>query len=363
MGAFLSQAFTRAKTHHLSQFFKVASVNPGRVFTGYRLANGYLIDVNGKIIKTWSAHHLGLIDNNGDYYGSNGKDAPFWGRYSWNDQVIWEKHFPIHHEIYLSPLGTIFTFGREIHNYNNYKVSFDTILEFDKSGNELQHFSLWEHRQEFQAYHAKFGIDIFSPFFLIPPMYLWEKFADYQHQPPYQYDYFHLNSFFIVPPNALEKKSPAFQRGNWLISMFHGSMVFILDPVTKKILWHLAVDKVEGGFDGQHSVTMLPDGNILLFENGVCRGASRILIINPLTSTVKWQYSQKGFYSEWEGSVQALPNGNFLVTESTKGHAFELTPDKQIVWEYYNNGDDIYRMTCYPKDMIDRFLSNQKDPI
>jgi hypothetical protein len=31
-----------------------------------------------------------------------------------------------------------------------------------------------------------------------------------------------------------------------------------------------------------------------------------------------------------------LPNGNTLVSESDSGRAFELTPEKEIVWEYLN---------------------------
>ena len=70
------------------------------------------------------------------------------------------------------------------------------------------------------------------------------------------------------------------------------------------------------------------------------------------------------FFSLSEGFVQALPNGNFLVTESKKGHVFELTPDKMVVWDYFDSpkkDGDIYRMTRYPKDMIDR-LQQEDSP-
>jgi hypothetical protein len=34
------------------------------------------------------------------------------------------------------------------------------------------------------------------------------------------------------------------------------------------------------------------------------------------------------------GTGQRLPNGNTLITESDNGRAFEVTKDKEIVWEY-----------------------------
>jgi len=329
-----------------------------RMSKGYSLYDGTLIDEKGRIIKKWANGYLGVIDKNGDYYGEYRNPKEFdknsvWGRYTWNDRVIWEKNFLIHHELYLSPKGTIFVFNYELHNYNAYKVNFDNILEFDKNGKQLQRYSFWDHLKEFQSYHAEFGID--AAFFPCSPLILlWHKFF------PWEYDYFHINSFFMIPPNPLEGKNPAFRPGNWLISIFHGSMVFILDQDTKKILWHAVNNEIEGGLQGQHAVSMLPDGDILIFDNGINRCASRILIIDPLTLKIKWQYTNKNFFSAFEGFVQALPNGNFLITESEKGHSFEVTRDKKIVWEYYdttNNSRNIYRTTRYPKEMIDQLFN------
>ena len=42
------------------------------------------------------------------------------------------------------------------------------------------------------------------------------------------------------------------------------------------------------------------------------------------------------FYSHFKGAAQRLPNGNTLITESTRGRAVEVTPAGEIVWEFYN---------------------------
>lgn len=360
MGAFFCKSLTQDLYLPGSRI-----IDSQHMFKGYNLYEGKLIDERGQIVKSWSRGILGVIDTNGDYYAASRDDSRkdlegtgrFWGRYTWDGRAVWEKHFLIHHELYLSPKGTIFTFTREIHDYNNYKVFFDVILEFDKNGKELQRYSFWDHLNEFKPYHAKFGIDVPFPAILLPLLRLWQYFYPPLDGGPY--DYFHINSLVVIPPNRLEGKNPAFRPGNWLISIYHGSMVFILDQDTKKILWHAVGNEIEGGLEGQHSACMLPDGNILLFENGVNRRASRILMIDPLTLKIQWQYKNINFFSPTEGFVQALPNGNFLVTESRKGYVFELTSDKKIIWSCYvfrKTEHSFYRMTRYPKGMIDRFL-------
>jgi len=356
LGTFLHSSFYKPSGHH-SDLSSVHIFDAQRTCRGYNLFNKNLIDEKGRIVKQWTKAEYGVIDKNGDFYGKLWTNKSIWGRYTWDDHAIWEKTFPTDHGIYLTPKETVVVFTKQPHNYNNYNVDFDVILEFDKNGRQLQRYDFWDHLKEYQPYHAEFNIDI--P--LTGPFGLLAKKQEL-------YDYFHLNCFFMIPPNALEGKNPAFRRGNWLISLLHGSMVFILDQDTKKILWHMAAHDVQGGLEGQHSVSLLPDGNILLFENGEDRKASRILIIDPLSLKIKWQYSHTDFFTTHGGFVQALPNGNLLVTESKQGHVFELTPDKKIVWEFYNNQEKdghpgpqdpemtVYYMIRYPKTIIDHFL-------
>jgi len=96
----------------------------------------------------------------------------------------------------------------------------------------------------------------------------------------------------------------------------------------------------------QHQSEFLKNGHIMLFDN---KGGnkqsyykfnkSRIIEFDPFTQQIYWEYTgdnQKLFFSHWLGYNQRLPNGNTLITESTQGHIFEVTPNKEIVWEYYN---------------------------
>ena len=56
-----------------------------------------------------------------------------------------------------------------------------------------------------------------------------------------------------------------------------------------------------------------------------------------MSGAIRWSYeaSEEGeFFSPVCGSIQRLANGNTLITESTAGRAFEITPSKEIVWDW-----------------------------
>lgn len=91
---------------------------------------------------------------------------------------------------------------------------------------------------------------------------------------------------------------------------------------------------------GQHHVTSLENGNIMLFDNGSERpegSRSRVVEMDPKTDKIVWEYEAKdstSFFSYRQGSAQKLPNGNVLVTSTNHGHIFEVTLKKEIVWEF-----------------------------
>ncbi|MEJ2245400.1 MAG: aryl-sulfate sulfotransferase [Acidobacteriota bacterium] len=91
---------------------------------------------------------------------------------------------------------------------------------------------------------------------------------------------------------------------------------------------------------GSHNATPLENGNIQIFDNGSERpegNRSAVIEVNPETNEIVWEYAAKdstSFFSYRQGSAQRLPNGNVLVTSTQHGHIFEVTPRKQIVWDY-----------------------------
>ncbi len=345
-------------------------INKGKVFPGYVLYEGKLIDEKGKVVREWGFKNLGIIDDNGDYYAQDRYEGECFGRFSSSGEAIWKKMVPIHHEIVLLD-DKMITFTKEMHRYRGRDVDFCVIVSYDKNdGKELSRWSAWEHLKEIQKFHRPLELDRPKVFFL-------PETAKRKERSPWggNYDYYRLNSLQVIPENDLGKKDKRFQGGNWLISFRHGSMIFILDKDTKDIVWKCIYNGVKDNIEGQHDVQMLGDGRMLIFDNGRYRGWSRVIEIGPVSKKVLWEYKAKDFFTLSEGSVQRLANGNTLICESEKGRIFEIDPDKKVVWEFYISevqGEDnsehpesfgarqwVYRGKKYEKRVIDKFINKR----
>ncbi|WP_461208623.1 aryl-sulfate sulfotransferase [Desulfocurvus sp. DL9XJH121] len=91
---------------------------------------------------------------------------------------------------------------------------------------------------------------------------------------------------------------------------------------------------------GNHCATPLENGHVLLFDNGSERPEarrSRAVEVDPKTGEVVWEYASRhtnSFNSHRQGAVQRLGNGNTLITSTHGGHLIEVTPDKEVAWEF-----------------------------
>lgn len=127
---------------------------------------------------------------------------------------------------------------------------------------------------------------------------------------------------------------PMFTKGRVLVSISMLDTVALIDLGEKRVVWALT-----GLWSFQHEPIMLENGNLLVFDNRGRPHASSVIEVSPLTQEIVWKYegtADKPFFTNTCGSNQRLPNGNTLITESDAGRAFEVTPDKTIVWEYEN---------------------------
>jgi hypothetical protein len=112
----------------------------------------------------------------------------------------------------------------------------------------------------------------------------------------------------------------------------HQDELMIIDWPSRQLLWHWG----RGVLSGPHEATVLDNGNILVFDNGLARGWSRVLDLNPLdpTKLVQFAPGASRFISRVMGSCQRLPNGNTLIVNSEAAAAFELTPQGMPAWTF-----------------------------
>jgi hypothetical protein len=182
-------------------------------------------------------------------------------------------------------------------------------------------------------------------------------------------DWAHANTVEVLPATPLGERDARFREGNILFSLRALDIIGIIDPDKNELAWAWG----KGVLDGQHQPTMLPEGNILVFDNGTYRGNSIVREVVPDTGQAIWQYEDgEDFFSPFRAGNQRLPNGNTFICECDAGRLFEVTPDKEIVWEYWSPfvnqgphhlGKRIHRATRYPPEAVEPILKSRTDTI
>ena len=233
-----------------------------------------------------------------------------------DSKVVWEYLGGCHHDLEVTPDGTIYVLTREAVMEPGFSKRWpileDHVSVLDADGNELRRVSL---------------LDAFRK----------SKYAPCIARMQRRGDVMHTNTVELLD-GSLADRIPAFAEGNLLISVLKIDAIAVLDMEREEIVWAMS-----GLWSEQHQPTVLPNDRLLIFDN---RGErfeqdgglkeSRVFEFDPATHRVYWRYGGSGedFYSHSCGSAARLPNGNTLITESDNGRAIEVDPDGQIVWEY-----------------------------
>lgn len=232
--------------------------------------------------------------------------------------VIWENANRAHHDLFVMPDGRIYTLTREgklERRFSKKPILEDYVTVLEADGTPVKSVSVLE------AYEK-------SPF------------APALNPMKTRGDLLHTNAIQVLDGRFAER-IPAFREGNVLVSCRDISTLAVIDMESEVVVWSLG-----GLFHRQHMPDFVGNGNMLLFDNlGSLlphlhpHGRSSIVEFDPVTLEVAWKYEgteESPFDSDIAGTVHRLPNGNTLIAESVGGRAFEVAPDKTIVWEYRN---------------------------
>ncbi len=313
----------------------VLQYNPDKSTKGYTLFtplgqyNSYLIDMNGKVVHQWDlpndvGNYAYLLENGNLLAAIRTEEAgpslPAKGghliEYDWEGNVVWEHidHMQ-HHDFRRKPNGnTLYVAWNQQTDSNvtklipggiagtelNGAIYTDVIREINSSGEVV-----WE-------WDVLKNMDI-NRFPLDPTVS--------------RREYAHANTIATCPNDDVII--------NWRLN----NTMAIIDYQSKEIKWTL--NNIEYG--QHHDVQMLENGNILFFANGADvhthgpETGSKVIEFDPSNNEEVWSYSgvpRRSFFSWFISGCQRLSSGNTLICEGLWGRLFEVTPEKEIVWEY-----------------------------
>ncbi|MBI2435901.1 MAG: hypothetical protein HYV26_23855 [Candidatus Hydrogenedentes bacterium] len=317
--------------------------NPAKSFQGYTFyvsghaPAAYLIDMDGNVLHHWEAPlntvfpddeaaqkagarmwRRAYLYNNGDVLAIYQGFAI--ARFDKDSKLLWARKGGYHHAAHIQEDGAIYTLMSQpevLPRINEKKNVFaDYIVVLAPDGTEIKRIPI---------------LDSFENSYYTPLFYKRLESAG---------DILHTNSIHVLD-GSMAGTCAAFKQGNILISVKYLECLAVVDPEQQKVVWSLS-----GMWLRQHEPIVLKNGNMMIFDNvGMWfsrRGGvqySRVLEFNPFTQEVVWEYKgsrETPLFSKHCGSVQRLSNGNTLISETEGGRVFEVSPEKEIVWELHN---------------------------
>ncbi|MFQ6132116.1 MAG: aryl-sulfate sulfotransferase [Armatimonadota bacterium] len=332
---------------------------PGKCSTGYTLYSSrqteiaHLIDTTGREVHAWSYlqgetwHYAEMLPNGHLLAIIKEVEDECPGmivELDWGSQLVWKADVPAHHDLDRLASGNTLAVCREYVTDERLRagtLKSDYLVEMTPDGQAVWEWHAHEHVGEIAE--------------LVPVE------LPLEHR-----DWAHTNTVESLPPNAAAKQDARFKPGNVLFSARNIDTIGVVEKDSGQVVWAWG----PGVLDRQHMPTMLPDGHILVYDNGTGRGYTRILEMDPLTGEVLWEYSADppaSFFSPTRGSNQRLPNGNTFIAESDNGRLFEVTSDGEVVWEFLTpdltprgRRQPLYRAMRYEPELVERLLAEAK---
>ncbi|MGE0182350.1 MAG: arylsulfotransferase family protein [Parvularculaceae bacterium] len=340
---------------------------PGAVNPGYVLVSGFdagnkafikIIDNDGAEIHRWKVDRRKLWPNPSHLAKNSGalrKPAEIHGltflengdvvfnfeeigllRVNYCGEVIWRLPYKTHHSVELDRrTGNFFVGGLITHKeaderYPNYKPPFDefTVLEVSPAGKIINETPIF---------------DILMRNNLDGLMYMsstdnWATVVSG--------DTLHAND---VEPFQADMPAGVFSYGDILLSMRNINTVLVynrFDKTVKYVSTGAVIRQHDADFLDGDTISIFDNNNLAANDNDAMQGDnhSRIVMLDARSNEISVAFEGTDdfpFFSNIMGRQERLPNGSLMITSAREGHAFEVTPDRRVAWEYYNLvGDD-----------------------
>ena len=354
----------------------------------------YLIDMNGTIVHTWRGSTMTGLDVHlfkcGDVLRSfiPGISPTFIGggmtgcveRINWRGKITWSfEYFTdkvcLHHDFEVLPNGNILMIAWELKTEaeaiqagrNPDKILFgqlwsDHIIEINPVNNKIfWEWHAWDHLiQDYDQTKDNYGVVGDHPELIDINFITTESNKrDWLHTNAVDYNegldqillsVHNFNEIWVIAHNTTTEEASGF-RGN-LLYRWGNPMAYRAGEIDDQKFYRLHdAQWIKDGCSGA--------GNILIFNNGCVRGYSSVdEIVPPIDDNGNyysyepeepiWVYDEF-FYSPIMSGVERLPNGNTIICDGYKGEFFEVTIEKEIIWNYtnpYPNGmfNDVFKI-------------------
>ena len=355
---------------------------PDRAWPGYNLyvsrRSGFvhLMDMDGNNVHRWDCsrfaskggYHHAQLHEDGRLFVIRENVALYC--VDWSSNLLWEEKLKAHHDIAFLDDGSLFTLHRKLRGYRGLKVYFDVILHLGEDGREINRWCTYQHLDEIKtALDTRLFVDTIldsiesggnPPGGVTPDV---KKALGRKGNK--KVDHFHLNTVQVMPKTYLAGRDRRFGEGNLLVCFRNVNQIAILEKGTYRILWSWGAEDLQW----PHQPTLLPSGNILIFDNGVEREFSRVIELEPLSGEIVWEYTAgtpEEFFTSGGGSTQRLPNGNTLISETNNGRVFEISPHGEVLWLWLNPAtwrdrrETVYRMQRLAPAMVEPLLERAR---
>lgn len=315
--------------------------------------------VYNKDLEPLVSHHGVLCDflNNGQVLMANDKSVMLLDQH---EQIVWKKDEYVHHALSaVDNYKSIVYLSDEDQMFNGDLTRFDVIKKVSMENAEVQaEWKLFEHQEEILKA---------LPWKYVKKDHLLDRQMGGHPHSKAMYEFLHFNSIYEIPKNEAYPKLPYMKPGNFIVSAGISLILFFDNHLN---LIHTKVyDDIS--YTTFHDVQVLPDGQMLIYHNAAASfWCSRLEVVDSESLKPTWTYQDESLEklcSNRFGSVQLLPNGNFLFSDvSSGGRVVEINKEGLILNDFFHPEKDpitqrpldIYKVKAV--DLTDFFKSHTK---
>jgi hypothetical protein len=328
-----------------------------------------------------------------------GFSPEFWGggiggrveRFDWNGTRLWyfeysTDQYCLHHDIQMLPNGNILMIaweyksaadaiskGRNPTSIPQGKLWPDHLIEVhptnESGGTIVWEWHLWDHLiQDFDQTKENYGVVQDHPE-LVDINYGGRILADWTHMNSVDYNEEYdqilvsvllFDEIWVIDHSTTTEEATGhtggrYAKGGDLLYRWGNPLTYKMGDDTDRMLFNQHdAEWIRPGQPGS--------GNILIFNNGLDRPNGDYSSVEEITTPMEpdgtytrqpgsaygptvpiWRYIAEqptDFSAINLGSAQRLPNGNTLICDGPQGRFFEVTSEKEVVWEYENQIPD-----------------------